>query len=160
MHRKPHTRAFQPAGRNAVLLCRCLPQGSLITLGYICEELGSTGTDALAPQEVNQILTAVVAGMHSEEPVLETRLAATQALCDAVEFAGWRAGDVGGGLSQSFAQSYGSPFVHDVLVLEWSESTATQSMCLLLLAAPRLVAPLPACATLCWFGSLFCHCCS
>lgn len=41
----------------------------------------------LEPAEVNQILTAVVAGMHQDEPVMETRLAATQALCNAVEFA-------------------------------------------------------------------------
>lgn len=57
-------------------------QASLMALGYLCEE-------CKAPQltsQNNQILTAVVQGMKSEIQNQEIRLAATEALLNALEF--------------------------------------------------------------------------
>lgn len=59
---------------------------SLEAMGYICEEMAAIKDQVLSPQEVNMILTAVVAGMGASEPD-ESRLAATTALCNAIEFA-------------------------------------------------------------------------
>jgi importin subunit beta-1 len=62
-----------------------LQQASLQALGYICEEMTGIEEDVLLPAEINMILTAVVAGMaHAHN---DTRLAATHALCNAIEFA-------------------------------------------------------------------------
>lgn len=61
-----------------------LKQASLQTLGYVCEEVSS---DVLAQDQVNSILTAVVQGMNSSESSNEVRLAATKALCNALDFA-------------------------------------------------------------------------
>lgn len=61
-----------------------LKQASLETLGYVCEEVSS---DVLAQDQVNSILTAVVQGMNSSEGSDEVRLAATKALCNALDFA-------------------------------------------------------------------------
>lgn len=60
---------------------------TLEAMGYVCEEMAAVKEEVLTPQEVNMILTAVVAGMGPTEPN-ESRLAATTALCNAIEFAG------------------------------------------------------------------------
>eukprot|EP00879_Flechtneria_rotunda_P012371 GHRR01012918.1.p1 GENE.GHRR01012918.1~~GHRR01012918.1.p1 ORF type:complete len:702 (+),score=217.59 GHRR01012918.1:232-2106(+) len=62
-------------------------QATLETLGYVCEEMGAVSDEVLAPDQINMILTAVVAGMRPEEPSPDTRLAATKALQNAIEFA-------------------------------------------------------------------------
>ncbi|KAG1660011.1 hypothetical protein FOA52_009831 [Chlamydomonas sp. UWO 241] len=59
---------------------------TLEAMGYVCEEMASVKEQVLQPAEVNMILTAVVAGMAATEPD-ESRLAATTALCNAIEFA-------------------------------------------------------------------------
>jgi len=59
---------------------------TLQAMGYVCEEMAQIKEQVLSPQEVNMILTAVVAGMSASEPD-ESRLAATTALCNAIEFA-------------------------------------------------------------------------
>lgn len=41
----------------------------------------------LAPEQINMVLTAVVAGMRPDEPSDDARLAATTALQNAIEFA-------------------------------------------------------------------------
>ena len=61
-------------------------QATLEAMGYVCEEMASMKDEVLSPPEVNMILTAVVAGMSPTEPN-ESRLAATTALCNAIEFA-------------------------------------------------------------------------
>lgn len=62
-------------------------QATLETLGYVCEEMGAVNDEVLAPDQINMILTAVVAGMRPEEPSDDARLAATVALQNAIEFA-------------------------------------------------------------------------
>eukprot|EP00271_Cylindrocystis_brebissonii_P014951 TRINITY_DN366_c1_g1_i1.p1 TRINITY_DN366_c1_g1~~TRINITY_DN366_c1_g1_i1.p1 ORF type:complete len:871 (+),score=159.24 TRINITY_DN366_c1_g1_i1:222-2834(+) len=62
-----------------------LRESTLETLGFVCEEIA--GTDALAQEQVNSILTAVVQGMNQNEPNNDVRLAATRALYNALEFA-------------------------------------------------------------------------
>lgn len=62
-------------------------QATLEALGYVCEEIGAIETDVLDSQQINMILTAVVAGMQPEEPSADVRLAATTALQNAIEFA-------------------------------------------------------------------------
>ena len=64
-----------------------LRHATLETLGYVCEELGAFDDDYLAQEQVNAILTAVVAGMLPEETDMELRIAATTALNNALEFA-------------------------------------------------------------------------
>jgi importin subunit beta-1 len=64
-----------------------LKQATLEALGYICEEMAMIKEDVFSPPEVNMILTAVVAGMRPDEANQEIRLAATTALCNAIEFA-------------------------------------------------------------------------
>lgn len=54
-------------------------------LGYICEEHNEVA-DQFPQQETNKILTSIVGGMASSQP-LEVKLYATKALCDALEFA-------------------------------------------------------------------------
>ncbi len=61
-------------------------QATLEAMGYVCEEMAQVSDEVLTPQEINMILTAVVAGMSPSEPN-ESRLAATTALCNAIEFA-------------------------------------------------------------------------
>ncbi|KAH9320615.1 hypothetical protein KI387_015254 [Taxus chinensis] len=66
-----------------------LKQSTLETLGFVCEEVSS---DALAQDEVNSILTAVVQGMNSnsnspQDNNGDVRLAATMALYNALDFA-------------------------------------------------------------------------
>lgn len=61
-------------------------QATLEAMGYVCEEMALVKEEVLSPAEVNMILTAVVAGMSPSEPN-ESRLAATTALCNAIEFA-------------------------------------------------------------------------
>lgn len=58
-------------------------QATLMTLGFLCEEVGD---DTLDASEVNLILTAIVAGMGPSEAD-ESRLAAIQALTNAIRFA-------------------------------------------------------------------------
>jgi importin subunit beta-1 len=62
-------------------------QATLQALGYVCEEVASLRDDALSPEQVNMVLTAVVSGMRPEEPSADTRLAAVTALQNAIEFA-------------------------------------------------------------------------
>jgi len=62
-------------------------QATLETLGYVCEEMGAVDEEVLAPEQINMVLTAVVAGMRPEEPSTDARLAATVALQNAIEFA-------------------------------------------------------------------------
>lgn len=62
-------------------------QATLEALGYVCEEMALRSDDVLSPPEINMILTAVVAGMAENEPDLVTRVTATTALCNAIEFA-------------------------------------------------------------------------
>lgn len=62
-------------------------QATLEALGYVCEEMAQRKDTVLSTEEINMILTAVVAGMGQAEPIAETRLAATQALSNAIEFA-------------------------------------------------------------------------
>lgn len=64
-----------------------LRHATLEALGYVCEELGAFEEEYLQPEQVNAILTAVVAGLRQEEPDVEVRLAATVALDNALEFA-------------------------------------------------------------------------
>ncbi|KAG2492867.1 hypothetical protein HYH03_008782 [Edaphochlamys debaryana] len=58
-------------------------QATLMTLGYICEEVDES---LLSPENVNMILTAVVAGMGAQEAD-EARLAAIKALTNAIHLA-------------------------------------------------------------------------
>ncbi len=58
-------------------------QSTLMTLGYICEEVDES---LLAPEHVNMILTAIVAGMGAQESD-EARLAAIHALTNAIHLA-------------------------------------------------------------------------
>ncbi|KAM5560511.1 hypothetical protein ABKV19_021596 [Rosa sericea] len=60
-----------------------LKQSTLETLGYVCEEISHPD---LQQDEVNSVLTAVIQGMNLENSS-EVRLAATRALCNALEFA-------------------------------------------------------------------------
>lgn len=62
-------------------------QATLQALGYVCEEMAALKDDVLGPEQINMVLTAVVAGMRPEEPSVETRLAAVAALQNAIEFA-------------------------------------------------------------------------
>jgi importin subunit beta-1 len=64
-----------------------LKQTTLDALGYICEEMTSIKEEVLNQETVNNILTAVVHGMRQEESDFAVRLAATTALCNALEFA-------------------------------------------------------------------------
>jgi importin subunit beta-1 len=59
-------------------------QATLETLGYICEEVSP---DVVDQDHVNKILTAVVQGMNSTEENNDVRLAAIQALYNALGFA-------------------------------------------------------------------------
>ncbi|GAU11834.1 hypothetical protein TSUD_75850 [Trifolium subterraneum] len=59
-------------------------QATLETLGYICEEVSP---DVVDQDHVNKILTAVVQGMNSTEQNNDVRLAAIQALYNALGFA-------------------------------------------------------------------------
>mmetsp|Transcript_8298 Transcript_8298/g.29142 ORF Transcript_8298/g.29142 Transcript_8298/m.29142 type:complete len:878 (-) Transcript_8298:27-2660(-) len=59
-------------------------QATLQALGYLCEEVDSS---CLQQEQVNSMLTAVVQGMRKEEPDAAVRLAATEALLNALEFA-------------------------------------------------------------------------
>ncbi|CAI8619622.1 unnamed protein product [Vicia faba] len=59
-------------------------QATLETLGYICEEVSP---DVVEQDHVNKILTAVVQGMNSTEENNDVRLAAIQALYNALGFA-------------------------------------------------------------------------
>ncbi|PQQ12670.1 importin subunit beta-1 [Prunus yedoensis var. nudiflora] len=61
-----------------------LKQSTLETLGYVCEEISHQD---LGQDEVNNVLTAVVQGMNLAENSPDVRLAATRALCNALEFA-------------------------------------------------------------------------
>lgn len=61
-----------------------LKQATLETLGYVCEEISS---EVLAQEQVNSMLTAVVQGMNSAETSNDVRLAAIQALLNALDFA-------------------------------------------------------------------------
>ncbi|KAH7429407.1 hypothetical protein KP509_09G046600 [Ceratopteris richardii] len=61
-----------------------LKQATLETLGYVCEEISP---EVLAQEQVNSILTAVVHGMNTSESDNDVRLAATRALCNALDFA-------------------------------------------------------------------------
>jgi importin subunit beta-1 len=62
-------------------------QATLEALGYICEEMATAEPEVLAADQINMILTAVVAGMRPEETSADARLAATVALQNAIEFA-------------------------------------------------------------------------
>jgi len=62
-------------------------QATLESLGYICEELAAISSFDMNQDFVNTILTAVVRGMVKEEADDNVRLAATQALTNALEFA-------------------------------------------------------------------------
>ncbi|XP_028798892.1 importin subunit beta-1-like [Neltuma alba] len=59
-------------------------QATLETLGYVCEEVSP---DVVDQDHVNKILTAVVQGMNSSETNNDVRLAAIQALYNALGFA-------------------------------------------------------------------------
>jgi len=59
-------------------------QSTLDALGYTCEELSAEGLEQAV---VDQVLTAVVQGIRKEEPDNEVRLAATNALLNALTFA-------------------------------------------------------------------------
>ncbi|CAM6021767.1 unnamed protein product [Sphagnum balticum] len=61
-----------------------LKQATLETLGYVCEEVSA---EILAQEQVNAILTAVVQGMNASETSNDVRLAATNALYNALDFA-------------------------------------------------------------------------
>ena len=61
-------------------------QATLETLGYVCEEAVALEEEVFAQEQVNSILTAVVAGMHSGQSDA-VRLAAIVALQNALEFA-------------------------------------------------------------------------
>jgi importin subunit beta-1 len=64
-----------------------LKHATLEALGYVCEELGAFEEDYIDQEQVNSMLTAVVAGMRPEETDMELRMAATTALNNALEFA-------------------------------------------------------------------------
>ena len=57
---------------------------TLKTMGYMCEELPA---DTLKQEQVNEVLTAVVQGMRADEPDNSARLAAVEALNNAIVFA-------------------------------------------------------------------------
>eukprot|EP00232_Nephroselmis_pyriformis_P010626 CAMPEP_0182887156 /NCGR_PEP_ID=MMETSP0034_2-20130328/20649_1 /TAXON_ID=156128 /ORGANISM="Nephroselmis pyriformis, Strain CCMP717" /LENGTH=872 /DNA_ID=CAMNT_0025020509 /DNA_START=157 /DNA_END=2772 /DNA_ORIENTATION=- len=61
-------------------------QATLESFGYICEEIGAMQEDVLEQEQVNNVLTAVVQGIRKEEPDNNVRLAATNALLNALEF--------------------------------------------------------------------------
>lgn len=60
--------------------------GALVALGYICAEIFEAESDCLDTQ-ANDILTAVLQGMRSEETDNDMKLAAVKALIDALPFA-------------------------------------------------------------------------
>lgn len=62
-----------------------LKESTLESFGYVCEEIA--GSDALAQEQVNFVLTAVVQGMNEGEADADVRLAATHALYNALDFA-------------------------------------------------------------------------
>mmetsp|Transcript_27625 Transcript_27625/g.65566 ORF Transcript_27625/g.65566 Transcript_27625/m.65566 type:complete len:891 (-) Transcript_27625:1094-3766(-) len=64
-----------------------LKQSTLDALGYVCEEMANITEDIMDQESVNNVLTAVVQGMRQEEGDNAVRLAATCALCNALEFA-------------------------------------------------------------------------
>jgi len=59
-----------------------LKQATLETFGFICEEVDP----AVIQHQSNQILTAVIEGMKKESGNIDIILAATNALCNALEF--------------------------------------------------------------------------
>lgn len=61
-----------------------LKQATLETLGYVCEEISPQD---LEDDQVNSVLTAVVQGMTLVDQTCDVRLAATRALCNALDFA-------------------------------------------------------------------------
>lgn len=61
-----------------------LKQATLQALGYVCEEINPQD---LEQSEVNSVLTAVVQGMAQTEQNVDVRLAAVQALYNALDFA-------------------------------------------------------------------------
>ncbi|CAI7677471.1 Armadillo-like helical [Penicillium cosmopolitanum] len=62
-----------------------LKQSSLTTIGYICDSQDTELRESLI-EHSNAILTAVVQGARREEPNMEVRFAAINALSDAVDF--------------------------------------------------------------------------
>lgn len=58
-----------------------LKESSLEALGYMCQDIMAPSVEAKA----NQILTAIVFGMRKDEPSLHVRLAATNAMLNALE---------------------------------------------------------------------------
>ena len=94
-----------------------LRTATLEALGYVCEEMGRRDDDVLEQDAVNAVLTAVVAGMRREERDAGVRLAATRALCNALEFA-----------SSNAHCCYGALNVNDKRVI--TKSTHTQFICL------------------------------
>lgn len=64
-----------------------LRHATLEALGYVCEELGAFEEDYIDQEQVNSMLTAVVAGMRPDETDMDLRIAATTALNNALEFA-------------------------------------------------------------------------
>lgn len=83
---------LMPTLLSAVVSPEATPQGmakkeaALNTIGYICEEIAQLETDCLHAKS-NEILTAVVAGMRTDEQDLNVKLAAVRALSNALEFA-------------------------------------------------------------------------
>mmetsp|Transcript_3159 Transcript_3159/g.6379 ORF Transcript_3159/g.6379 Transcript_3159/m.6379 type:complete len:902 (-) Transcript_3159:347-3052(-) len=83
---------LMPALLSYVVQPEATPQGmakkeaALNTIGYICEEIAQLETDCLHSKS-NEILTAVVAGMRTDEQDLNVKLAAVKALQNALEFA-------------------------------------------------------------------------
>ena len=63
-----------------------LQRSTLETIGYICEELGEQSDFNLPPEVVDRMLAAIVRGMVDESGDVSVRLAATQAMCNALEF--------------------------------------------------------------------------
>ena len=79
--------ADSASSASAAVSSASLRTATLEALGYVCEEMGRRDDDVLEQDAVNAVLTAVVAGMRRDERDAGVRLAATRALCNALEFA-------------------------------------------------------------------------
>jgi importin subunit beta-1 len=73
------TNASQVADANA-------RHGALVTLGFVCQDISEIGSECLEAQ-ANDVLTAVIHGLRKEEPSMDIKFVAAQALNNALEFA-------------------------------------------------------------------------
>jgi len=62
--------------------------GALTALGFLCQDLSDNETtDCISDEQANSVLTAVIHGLRAEETSMDIKLAAAEALDNAIEFA-------------------------------------------------------------------------